>query len=497
MLRTSMYTIYVDLPQNNNEILLVHGYTGAYDKVSRRVGTYLRSLETSRPPKPLYGYWSPEPSMEGEIPQLSSHSLEILKRRGYLTEMSSDEEEKFFSKVAVTLHNNNQRGVNYIIMPTYDCNLRCAYCFQDHMRTNSHFSHLLRTMRRDMVERILSAMPKIEAQHGAAPDAQPQRNIGFFGGEPLLAQNKNIIEYIVRRAQDVGHATFWAVTNGTELEAHIDILGPGLIERLQITLDGPALEHDNRRIYADGSGSFDRIARNISMALERGVRIDVRMNIDRNNVNQLPIIAQEFVERGWSSQAGFCAYTAPIQPANEHTDIKTTFSSWELDLQINQLRETHEAMSVIARPDDSTKNRARKLFTKQDDPFMRSSFCSAHNGMYIFDAFGDIYACWERTGDPSIRIGYISPEGEYMLEDKFNSLWRSRNVTTNPICRRCRYALYCGGGCAVLAETQRGEFFTNYCDGYGARFRASVAEAYLDHVAGVAVAVNDEPICDM
>ncbi len=211
MLRTSMYTIYVDLPHGTDEILLVHGYSGAYDKVSRRVATYIRFLETSRPPKPLYGTWILEPAIEGEIPQISDRSIEILKKRGYLTEMSPEEEETFFSKVAVTLHHNSQRGVNYIVMPTYDCNLRCGYCFQDHMRTNSAYAHLLRTMRPEMVERMLMAMPRIEQGHGASPETQPNRNIGFFGGEPLLAQNQRIIEYIVRRAQEIGQATFWAV----------------------------------------------------------------------------------------------------------------------------------------------------------------------------------------------------------------------------------------------------------------------------------------------
>src|SRR6185295_10151224 len=68
-LRTSSYTIYVDLPGESDQMLLVHGYTGAFDKVSRRVATYVRSLERKRAPKPLYGEWSPESAGEdGTVP---------------------------------------------------------------------------------------------------------------------------------------------------------------------------------------------------------------------------------------------------------------------------------------------------------------------------------------------------------------------------------------------------------------------------------------------
>ena len=52
-------------------------------------------------------------------------------------------------------------------------------------------------------------------------------------------------------------------------------------------------------------------------------------------------------------------------------------------------------------------------------------------------------------------------------------------------------------GCAVLAEGHRGEFFTNFCDGFAARFRESVAEAYLDHVAGAIVESKLERQCDL
>src|ERR1700726_4759847 len=60
-LRTSSYIIYVDLPDNDSDMLIVHGYTGAFDKVSRRIATFLRAKEDRRAPKPLYGDWAPSP----------------------------------------------------------------------------------------------------------------------------------------------------------------------------------------------------------------------------------------------------------------------------------------------------------------------------------------------------------------------------------------------------------------------------------------------------
>ena len=41
MLRTSSYTIFVDLQGNDQDVLLVHGYTGAYDRVSRLLARLL------------------------------------------------------------------------------------------------------------------------------------------------------------------------------------------------------------------------------------------------------------------------------------------------------------------------------------------------------------------------------------------------------------------------------------------------------------------------
>lgn len=457
----------------------------------------MRARDLVKPPRPLYGTWSPEPEVDGDVAAPSDATLAVLKRRGYLTELSPEDEVASFSRISQSLHVLNTRP-SHIFMPTYNCNLRCGYCFQDHMRTNPAFKRLLGTMSTDVVDRVFAAMPSMEEGLGLPPSPVWRESIGLFGGEPLLAQSRVIVEYILRKAkaETEGKATLWAITNGTELDAYADILRPEVFSSLQITLDGPPEQHDKRRIYADGSGSFDRIARNLTLALEQGVGISVRMNVDRTNIEMLPQLADEIVARGWNTFPRFVASTAPIMAYGEGVDASTTMSSWELDRSLDRLREQHDSMRIIGRPDDPLQTRIQSLFRSHGQPQLNSTFCSAHGGMFLFDSFGDVYACWDKTGDSNIRIGNVTEDGRYESDRVNQKLWRDRNVTTNPVCRKCRYALYCGGGCAALAVSYRGEMYTNFCDGFAARFRSSVAEAYVKHSSGEAVGAAAGTGCD-
>ena len=239
-MRTSSYVIYVDLPQHRDQMLLVHGYTGAYDRVSKKVATFVRSLEPRRAPKPLYGDWTPEPAMDGRAEPPDDATISILRRRGYLTEMTLELEEEFFKKLVQKLHDATlKQAPGYLLMPTYNCNLRCAYCFQDHMRTNPLFQHLLRTMSRDMVDRIFGGIRNIEEKYGISNQGSSRlRGWSFFGGEPLLASSRPTIEYIMAKARALGPASFSAITNATEIDAYKDLISPQGISNMQITLDG-------------------------------------------------------------------------------------------------------------------------------------------------------------------------------------------------------------------------------------------------------------------
>src|SRR5262249_8293237 len=153
---------------------------------------------------------------------------------------------------------------------------------------------------------------------------------------------------------------------------------------------------------------------------------------------------------------------------------------------MEELKQRDPRLGRIELADDSIARQARRIFNGQDRSIaeLRTAFCGAHTTMYVIDAFADIYACWERTGEPSERIGHITETGTVMMNRGMLEQWRGRNVVSNPVCRKCRYATSCGGGCAAYAENATGEAYSNFCDGYAKRFRASVAQSYLQHMRG-------------
>ncbi|MBI2567900.1 MAG: radical SAM protein [Candidatus Schekmanbacteria bacterium] len=494
MLRASSYNIHVELPNLPDEVLLVHGYSGAYDKVSRFVATYLAALDPGRPARPVAGL--PAPAAP-RVP--SDRTIETLRKRGYLTELSVDEEQRLFARLAHKLHAlGKARRPTYVFMPTYDCNLRCTYCFQAPLRAGGERSGLLRVMSPELVDRIFAAMPRIEADHGAPAGEQVVRNIGLFGGEPFLPRSLATVERICENAVSQGKANLWAVTNGTELHRFSHLLGGDGVNWLQITLDGPPAEHDRRRVHADGQGSFEQITRNVSMALERGVCVDLRVNVDRSNIAHLPAFAREIVARQWHLRQNLRVYAARAVDNDQKQQAPEIYTSRQLDQALAELRRQHPEIAFIERPLDGLEKRAQGIFAKRDDPLpgFRPSFCGAHNGMYVFDALGDVYACWERNGDPRLRIGRIAESEGLVLDETNHAKWRNRDVTSNPTCSRCRYALYCGGGCCVAAEASRGGFFANCCDGFSARFRESVAAGFTAHAAGQVTVPHAGPGCD-
>ncbi|QDZ60643.1 radical SAM protein [Elizabethkingia meningoseptica] len=292
--RTSVYTIFIELENDENYGLLVHGYTGAIDKVAKRVWDILKGKTI----------------IDENKCNLSSPIFEKLKKRGYITSKSPVEEKEIVKKMANIFHKRDSFMKNFMFLVAYDCNFRCPYCFENEISNNGK-GWSKKVFTKESVDRAYQAMLEFE------PNIElHSKKIILYGGEPLLKQNKEIIKYIVSKGNEYGYH-FTAITNGYDIEHFVDLLSPDKISYLQISIDGIEERHNNRRTHFSDGGSFQKIMDNITLALKRDISISIRVNTELNNFEDLKVLKKLFIDLNFYTYKKFSVYSALIHGEDE------------------------------------------------------------------------------------------------------------------------------------------------------------------------------------
>ncbi len=447
--RPSSYIIRVDT-HVEDEVVLIHGYAKSVDVVTRRIADLLAD---------------PERWLDRE--DLGDDCFRVLANRGYLTTQSPQQEMQGFIDLARNL--DAARRVHakpgFVLMMTYMCNLDCPYCYQKPTLEGDQ------NLERHMITQEMAddAFAAYEALAGSR-SACAKQNVSLYGGEPLLGAARPIVEYVVREARARG-MTVSAVSNGSELDKYLDLLGPDGICQLQITIDGPKDIHDRRRVRRGGQGTFDDIARNVDLALERGTRISIRVNVDSSNLDRLLDLDAFFAIRGWYDRPEFWAYAAEVR--SESSSCMTDsclLRSDHLDKYLRknplQLRPPSE-FQLMDFNNVTTGNLFRSL---------KTNFCGAEVSMLVFDPKGDLYCCWHEAGQWR-PVGSYSG-GTPQFDERLLQAWRCSSVLENPRCHRCAYALFCGGGCPWYAMHLGDSYFDEYCPGFANKFRTAIGYDY-------------------
>jgi uncharacterized protein len=471
--RISNYVIGAPLERQPFGILL-HGLSGAVDKVPRAVAVTLAA-----------NAGGPVALAARVLDELAPRDVELLRERGYLTELDPEEERQQMLRATAQLHESDlaTAQASMVLVPTYRCSLRCPYCFQSH-QLHAGKGKWASIMSSEQVDLAFAAMdrfraPGAVARHlGLADDTEPVvdtpaplRSIGLFGGEPLGVDTLEVVEHIVSCAR-LRETNVWAITNGVELQHFAHLLGPDRIAWLQITLDGLAELHDSRRRGPRFRETFACIADNVDLALARDARVSVRINVDATNVGEVERLAAYFDERGWTAYERFDANAAVVTGEGKGHKQAVTHG----DLVTLTQRLSGEDRTI-----DSYEQRARDtlLACLAGDayPFRRVANCSAETGQLMFDPLGHVYACWEDIGKPELRLGTYDERG-VSFERAMAEQWLTRYPGAIEQCSRCPYALIHRSGCAVHARDATGTLFASACEEFQSYFPRTLGRAY-------------------
>ena len=478
-MRVSSYNIYVMLPIRE-KILLIQGYTGAIDFVDIPLGKKLQALFV-------------EKKTDCEL-SLAPALVKHLQIRGYLTSKTEQEEVELICKMSKVIHEKNKNNrTKFFIIPSYNCQLRCTYCFERETQNRGKKERWLgKTMTTETVDAFFGAIQNLQTE--------PTRNpITLYGGEPFTIANHKIVSYILERGHKLGYR-FVAITNAVDLDVYRDVLIPELIEGLLVTVDGLGQTHDKTRVYANGKGTFNKVIRNIRMALDRGLKIRVRINTNSDVIRLLPEFAEFIQNEGWDKNSHITVYSQVVwipepDPIKKVIGPYTEISSVILKTQATEYSEavTSKIKSVkladviqylkennLHKTISAGEPIRYKLETlNKDNPLaaIDPTNCGAHKDMYLFDPLGNIYVCTEHVGIEEHRVGFYLPE-LHMLSKQMDK-WRNRAIHNLPLCQICRYAFFCGGGCAYHTEVEQGDMYKPNCDRFDEQFE-SIAQEYFD-----------------
>ena len=349
---------------------------------------------------------------------LNASAQELLK-----TEKEVYEETKDYK-----LAKENLDRVSLAIMPTYDCNLRCIYCYANGGKYKEVISMDIAKKAIDYVRDFNKKASVLDLYL-----------VG--GGEPLLYFD--LVKEIVGYADSVfKKVEINVVTNGTFSKN----VREWLVERkANIRVSYDVIGQDKHRPLSSGKSSKNKVENNIKELLNNNANIIVQCIISSYTVDKMKQIIDKLIEMK--------VPVVKMEPCLM-TDVSRGTKSLQPDPAVfaNKLLEAIEYVADNELPILIDTG----YFTK---PTI-GKYCGLGNGNFTVTPEGMITSCVEvsRKNDPysdTIMFGKITDKVE-INEDKLEKLDKINYNNQKGGCSNCQYRLICLGGCPMANIWQSG-----------------------------------------
>ena len=312
------------------------------------------------------------------------------------------------------------------ICPTIDCNFGCDYCFQRH-----RVSRMTEAVQAKLLEVFAQKAPRLSKFF-----------VTWFGGEPTLAWDvvrklsQGFMEIAERNRVEYSASL---ITNGYLLdEEKVEDMIRYRIHLVQITLDGDAPYHDQRRHLLTGEGSFERILANLRLFLGKPVFVHIRVNVDVRNREGVPALLKRLAEEGLAHQENLRVYFAPVTSTAPPSHGVKGFCFTRKDF-------------AKIEPEYFTLAESLGLATLPYPSLQLGGCVAAQPEGFVVEPDGTLQKCWDTVGQPEFAVGNILEYDPLQLaENPVYQRWMSWDPFSEEIaCSRCTWLPACMGGCPL------------------------------------------------
>lgn len=268
------------------------------------------------------------------------------------------------------IHNHYRNDLTYEINLSWDCNLSCKYCFEN--------KHKYR-MSYDTIDKILYL---IELNINSNPIT-----VDFFGGEPLMLENLDRVEYIVDRLiemKSTPHVKINFTTNCTYYNDRIRQLISKIINNnielfIQVSIDGDKNTHNINRC-----NSFDVVMTNLNnLKNDFGSNVFIQSNtvLSVTKLNNLLEIVK------FINQLKRTKLLDSVSFRYEYSNLKDVDINWNnIKLQFITIIEAYKTKII-------DKNIFQELVQFTNNINFDINGCGMCLNMLTFDPYGNIIPC--------------------------------------------------------------------------------------------------------
>ena len=321
----------------------------------------------------------------------------------------------------------NRKYLNLIVTITSECDLRCAYCFENHLQRKAM-----------SMETCIDLLNEIKG-YIETNDIETIDCV-LFGGEPMLNQDVLLFfvhEFSVYCGNMNIELDMMMTTNGIICDEEFFIeLSKNGVTSIQLSFDGTENTNNRRRCAKiENCNPYREIMHNIIIMINVFDVISVKYNFDQENCNEYRDFLRELGDAVGEKRNKI---TIILETIN-----KTPFAEYGKEYDTTGRELAIQFIEMIKETINSNFYFVTRVFIS---PCMHTA-----NNSYLIDTTGEAYSCISSYGIEEFKIGKFNRDIQDVSIFKRNKYTKLDRIKEH--CKNCCYIPLCWGGCAYVLKS--------------------------------------------